>query len=418
MSKGFQELRPVVIVNLSNLSDWDQLVTDFLVRLGLMNFVSEDEEIRERAVATAVDPSVPPPGAPANWISIEAFQQLMHARFPGTGAAHVEKRAFINSHLDKLFSAAVQRSQEVRNNVISLAQWLVSSVTTENLLPIFGNLRYDDLYGRIRAIRNRFRTSNRHGVIVCVTKLLELKMVKDSQPGCHQFIDQIRSWMLRLRTYLAAGNLSLTEVLEIMVFIPGLPKHGGWPVLAISLSTDETLTFATMCELLQQQADRLATDKSAKPINPNNNSPTPNISNAQAITGGGSGGDGGSGGAGGGKAKSTERLRTPYWQGQQARPTHQDSPHESDNRSQSSNQSQPSTPKKKNGKWKGKGKGNGKGSAHSKSTKGGQTDDDEEEGSIFQTTGIKSEEEVDTVVELCRVLSDLVVSERFHSTES
>ena len=73
----------------------------------------------------------------------------------------------------------VQRSQEVRNNVMSLAQWLASSVTTENLLPIFGTLRYDDLYGRIRAIRTRFRTSNRHGVILCVTKLLELKVVKD-----------------------------------------------------------------------------------------------------------------------------------------------------------------------------------------------------------------------------------------------
>ena len=260
------------------------------------------------------------------------------------------KRAFVDSHLDKLFSAAVQRSQEVRNNVLSLAQWLVSSVTTENLLPIFGNLRYDDLYGRIRAIRNRFRTSNRHGVIVCVTKLLELKMVKDSQPGCHQFMDQIRSWMLRLRTYLAAGNLSLTEVLEIMVLIQGLPKHGGWPVLAMSLSTDETLTFHTMCERLQQQADRLATDKSVKVTNPNSNQPAPNIGSAKAITGGSSGGGSVGGSSGGGKVKSHEKPRTPYWQGQQARPTHQDSPHETDTRSQSSNQSQTSTPKKKSGK--------------------------------------------------------------------
>ena len=166
---------------------------------------------------------------------------------------------------------------------------------------------------------------------------------------------QISSWMLRLRTYLAAGILSLTEVLEIMVLIQGLPKHGGWPVLAMSLSTDETLTFGTICERLQQQAYRLASDKSVKPTNPNNNISTPNIGSAKAITGGGSGG------AGGGQAKSHEKARTPYWQGQQARQTHQDSPHESDNRSQSSNQSQPS-----NGKWKGKGKGKGKGSAFGK----------------------------------------------------
>ena len=96
-------------------------------------------------MAIAVDPSIPPPGAPANWISIEAFQQLLHTRFQGAQAAHVAKRAFVDSNLDKLFSAAVQKSQVVRNNVMSLAQWLVSSVTTENLLPIFGTLRYDEL---------------------------------------------------------------------------------------------------------------------------------------------------------------------------------------------------------------------------------------------------------------------------------
>ena len=122
MSKGFQELRPVIIVNLSNMSDWDQLVNDFLVRLGLLDFVSEDEQVRERAVATAVDPSIPPPGAPANWISIEAFQQMLHSRFQGGQAGNAAKRAFIDSHLDKLFSAAVQRNN-VRNNVMSLAQW-------------------------------------------------------------------------------------------------------------------------------------------------------------------------------------------------------------------------------------------------------------------------------------------------------
>ena len=64
MSKGFQELRPVIIVNLSIMSDWDQLANDFLIRLGLLDFVSEDEEVRERAVATAVDPSIPPPEGP------------------------------------------------------------------------------------------------------------------------------------------------------------------------------------------------------------------------------------------------------------------------------------------------------------------------------------------------------------------
>lgn len=92
-------------------------------------------------------------------------------RFPGQSAAAVAKIAFGDGHLDKLFTAAVQISQEVQNNVLSSAQWLVNSVTTDNLLPIFGNLRYDELYERIRAIRSRFRTFDIHGLI-CVTKLL------------------------------------------------------------------------------------------------------------------------------------------------------------------------------------------------------------------------------------------------------
>ena len=203
-------------------------------------------------------------------------------------------------------------------------------------------------------------------------------------------MDQIRSWMLRLRTYLAAGNLSLAEVLEIMVLIQGLPKHGGWPVLAMSLSTDETLTFSVMCERLQQQADRLASDKSTKSINPTSTQVVTVTGSAKATSGGGAGGSSGTGGSGGGKAN---KHRTPFWQGQQAKPTHQDSTHDSDTRSQSSTQSQTSTHQKKSVKWKNKGKGKGKQSGHSKATKGRQNEDTDEEGFIFQTTGIESDEE-------------------------
>ncbi len=73
-------------------------------------------------------------------------------------------------------------------------------------------------------------------------------MAKETQTGSHVFMDQIRSWMLRLRTHLTAGGLDLVSVLEIMVLINGLPKQGGWSVLAMSLSSDETLTFESMCE--------------------------------------------------------------------------------------------------------------------------------------------------------------------------
>ena len=316
MSKQ-QELKPTIIASLANISDWEQVFNGLVIRLSLSDFLSEDENVRDAAALTMVDPSIPPANAGANWISIEAFQIGLHGKFPGQGQIAIAKRAFVDSHLDKLFTAAVQRSVEVKGNVLSIAQWLVNSVTTENLLPIFGTLRYDDIYGRKKAITTRFRVSNRHGVILCLTKLLELKMVKDTQQGCHAFMDQIRSYMLRLRTHLAAGGLDLVSVLEIMVLIQGLPKYGGWPVFAMSLSTDETLSFDTMCERLQQQADRLSSDKSARTPQPGNNSN--NNGTAKSVSGGGSGG---SAGNGGGKPSGPYKPKT-YWNGQNSKSTYQ-----------------------------------------------------------------------------------------------
>ena len=205
MSKQSQELKPIIIASLANISDWEQVFNGLIVRLSLTDFVDEDQGVRETAALTMIDPSVPPPGAPATWISIEAFQIELHGRFPGMGQQAIAKRNFVDDHLDKLFTAAVQRSIEVKGNVFALAQWLGNSVTMENLLPIYGNLRYDDIYGRKKAITTRFRVSNRHGVIICLTKLLELRMAKESQTGSHMFMDQIRPWMLRLRTHLTAG---------------------------------------------------------------------------------------------------------------------------------------------------------------------------------------------------------------------
>ena len=84
--------------------------------------------------------------------------------------------------------------------------------------------------------------------MTCVNKLLGLRMVKDTQPACLQFMDQKRTLMTRLRAHLYEGGLDLVEVLEIMVLIHGLPQSGGWPVLAMTLSADETLRFASMCD--------------------------------------------------------------------------------------------------------------------------------------------------------------------------
>jgi hypothetical protein len=350
-----------------------------------------------------IDPSVPPPGAPATWISIEAFQNGLHARFPGGGQQAIAKRNFVDDHLDKLFTAAVQRSIEVKGNVLALAQWLVNSVTMENLLPIYGNLRYDDIYGRNKAITTRFRVSNRHGVIICLTKLLELRMAKESQTGSHVFMDQIRSWMLKLRTHLTAGGLDLVSVLEIMVLINGLPKQGGWSVLAMSLSTDETLTFETMCEKLQQQADRLSSDRGARAPPPSSNSNNNSHSNgtAKSISGGGGGtggSAGGSAGNGGGKPSGPYKPKN-YWNGQNTKSTyqkHQDDDTQSQNSDRSSDKKKSvkfDDKKTSQNKKKGKGKGGGgKAPAHGKSTKSKKfEDDEEEEGFIFKVRGVEEE---------------------------
>ena len=148
MSKQNQELKPII----SNISDWEQVFNGPITRLSLSDFVDESQEVREAAALTMVDPSVPPQGAPATWISIEVFQIGLHGKFPGMGQQAIAKRNFVDDHLDKLFTAAVQRSIEVKGNVLALAPWLVNSVTMENLLPIYGNLRYDDFYGRKKVI--------------------------------------------------------------------------------------------------------------------------------------------------------------------------------------------------------------------------------------------------------------------------
>ena len=96
-----------------------------------------------------------------------------------------------------------------------------------------------------------------------------------------------------------------------------------------------------------------ASDKSAKSTNSSSTQLVTPTGNAKAISGGSAGGSSAAGGSGGGKMN---KPRTPYWQGQQAKTTYQDSPHDSDNRSQSSTQSQNSTKKKKHVKWKNKGK--------------------------------------------------------------
>ncbi len=107
MSKQSQELKPIIIASLANISDWEQMFNGLIVRLSLTDFVDEDQNVREAAALTMVDPSAPPPGAPGTWISIEAFQIGLHAKFPGLCQQAIAKRSFVDDHLDKLFTAAV-----------------------------------------------------------------------------------------------------------------------------------------------------------------------------------------------------------------------------------------------------------------------------------------------------------------------
>lgn len=173
-----------------------------------------------------------------------------------------------------------------------------------------------------------------------------------------------------------------------MVLINGLPKQGGWSVLAMSLSTDEILTFESMCEKLQQQADRLSSDRGARAPSPGNNSSIHANGNAKMATGG----DGGTGvsvvGSGNGRGKPYVPYKPkPYWNGQQSKSTYQKHQGEIDDiQSQSSDRSIDKKKSVKFDKKKNKGKGKGGGGqslAHGKSAKVHRNDDDEESGFIF-----------------------------------
>ena len=193
-------------------------------------------------------------------------------------------------------------------------------------------------------------------------------MTSESQASAHVFIDKIKSLMLRIRTHLRDGELDLVQVIEIMVLMNGLSNKDGWPVLAMALSTDETLSFEVMCERILQQAERLSVS---------NGRGRPEASPSVG------------GGAGKGVAKSvagkkspkvspeggsgqTEKFR-PYWHGQHAKRTYQPSVHseETDRPTIQANPSESAPhhkPNKNKGKWKAKGK------AHGKSAQG-QTDE-------------------------------------------
>ena len=134
-------------------------------------------------------------------------------------AAVQAERKFLEDTYKEQYAEVVRHSKETNSNIMLLAQWITNSVSPENLLPIFGSLPFTDfhllIYGRVKAIRLRYQTSNRHGVITSISKLLEVKMTSESQAAAHTFIDKIKSLMLRIRTHLRDGDLDLVQVIEI-----------------------------------------------------------------------------------------------------------------------------------------------------------------------------------------------------------
>ena len=125
--------------------------------------------------------------------------------------------------------------------------------------------------------------------------------------------------MQRLKGHLRDGRLDVLTVMEIMVLIGGLPKTGPFALFALACSTDETLTAAQFVERLHRQFERLAREI----ISPDSSTDDTEEDGRQAASVKG----------GGGQSESKERSRTPYWQGQQARPTYQQAniPHHDSN---------------------------------------------------------------------------------------
>jgi len=143
------------------------------------------------------------------------------------------ERKFLEETYKGQCSTALQHSGKVNANILSLAQSIINSASPQEFLPIFESLAFTDLYGRIRAcIHLRYQTSNQHGVMTNLSKLVEVKMALESQGTAHAFIDKIKSLKLRIRTHLRDGDLDLAEVIEIRVMLNGMSKRDGWPVLA------------------------------------------------------------------------------------------------------------------------------------------------------------------------------------------
>ena len=312
-----------MVASAQNMADWNHLLNDHASSLGLSRHLDPDPAVRAADAADAVEWSMRPPDAPANWNGLRAFKEaeLAKTNQEDRGAAQAERKLLEETYKEQ-YAAILHHSREGNSNILLLAQWITNSVSPENLLPIFGYLQFTNLCGRVRAIRLRYQTSNRHGVITSLSKLLEVKMASESQASAHAFTGKIKSLMLRIITHLRDGDLDLVQVIEIMVLLNGLSYKDGWPVLAMALSTDETLSFEVMRERILQQAERLSSNGRGRSEASSAFGAGAGKAAAKSVTGGKkptpkTGNDGAS--------NQPDRFR-PYWHGGSMQSDHTDPP--------------------------------------------------------------------------------------------
>jgi hypothetical protein len=93
MSKTFRELSPRMIASAANMADWNHLLNDHAVSLGLNRHLDPDPAVRAAAAVEAVDWSMRPPDAPANYNGLRAFKEAELAKIgqEDRAAAQVEK---------------------------------------------------------------------------------------------------------------------------------------------------------------------------------------------------------------------------------------------------------------------------------------------------------------------------------------
>ena len=99
-----------------------------------------------------------------------------------------------------MFNTAVSRAKTLKHNLMPLGQWIVSSVDPDHATAIFGTYTFTQVYERARAIQLCFQSSDRHGVIHCINKLMTAKMKDETVAGADVFTDEISALMQRLKS--------------------------------------------------------------------------------------------------------------------------------------------------------------------------------------------------------------------------